>query len=99
MATISFSFHPFDIDMTDFFVFFFFLEQMEDYRRSIATQLIDEHVRQHRQLKLSDQSDVVSQQKSFVFGIDRLIVFDARIIFWLISSSKMIFEMKLEMCL
>ena len=33
---------------------------MEDYRQSIATQLIDEHVRQHRQLKLSDQSDVVS---------------------------------------
>lgn len=36
---------------------------MEDYRQSIATQLIDEHVRQHRQLKLSDQSDVVSFMK------------------------------------
>ena len=72
---------------------------MEDYRRSIATQLIDEHVRQHRQLKLSDQSDVVSQQNSFVSNIARLIVFAARTIFWLISSSKMISEMKLEMCL
>jgi hypothetical protein len=38
---------------------------MEDYRQSIATQLIDEHVRQHRQLKLSDQSDVVSDEQSF----------------------------------
>jgi hypothetical protein len=32
---------------------------MEDFPQSIATQLIDKHVRQHRQLKLSDQSDVV----------------------------------------
>ncbi|CAF4044788.1 unnamed protein product [Adineta steineri] len=29
-----------------------------DFPRSIASQLIDKHVRQHRQLKLSDQSDV-----------------------------------------
>lgn len=32
---------------------------MEDFPQSIASQLIDKHVRQHRQLKLSDQSDVV----------------------------------------
>lgn len=44
---------------------------MEDFPQSIATQLIDKHVRQHRQLKLSDQSDVVlieyRERNSFVY--------------------------------
>ena len=36
---------------------------MKAFPESVATQLIDKHVRQHLQLKLSDQSDVVILQQ------------------------------------
>ena len=36
---------------------------MEDFPQSVATQLIHKHVRQHRQLKLSDQFDVIIVQQ------------------------------------
>ncbi|CAF5181098.1 unnamed protein product [Rotaria magnacalcarata] len=43
---------------------------MEDVPQSIATQLIDKHVRQHRQLKLSDQSDIDFFLSDFVLKDD-----------------------------
>ncbi|CAF1178754.1 unnamed protein product [Adineta ricciae] len=43
---------------------------MEDFPESIASQLIDKHVRQHRQLKLSDQSDVDYFFSDFVLKDD-----------------------------
>ncbi|CAF3514105.1 unnamed protein product [Rotaria sp. Silwood1] len=43
---------------------------IEDYPQSIATQLIDKHVRQHRQSKLSDQSDIEYFLSNFMLKDD-----------------------------
>ncbi|CAF3134462.1 unnamed protein product [Rotaria sp. Silwood2] len=43
---------------------------IEDFPQSIATQLIDKHVQQHRQSKLSDQSDIEYFLSNFILKDD-----------------------------